>query len=396
MARKRLELKAHLPEDDLKARYKSSNTAREARRWHALWLISQGYSPSEVGGLVGLSAYTVRRIITRYNAKGIAGVEDGHRANPGGRIPRLTATQEGRLLGALKGPPPEGGLWSGPKVAAWIERETGQTTYPQLGWVYLRRLGARLRVPRRRHAKAATKDEQEAFQKALRERVERVGTGEPDPASAPESPKEPAAEAPRSGLGDGAVAVETPTPEQATGPSEPVSVEVWAQDEARIGLKPILRRVWVLPGTKPLAHSWHKYEWLYVYAFVHPSSGRTEWFILPTVNTELMSLALKEFAHAVGAGPSKRILLVLDRAGWHDANDLEIPEGIELVLLPPYTPELQPAERLWPLMREAIANEAIADLDTLEEKLVIRIRQLIEQSATIQALTQFHWWPAAA
>lgn len=114
--------------------------------------------------------------------------------------------------------------------------------------------------------------------------------------------------------------------------------------------------------------------------FVHPSSGRTHSLMLPTIDAELMSLALEEVAREVGAGPRKKILLVLDGAGWHTATDLRVPEGIALVLLPPYTPELQPAEHLGPLMNEAGANRPIASLDELENDLSTRCRALIEQT----------------
>src|SRR6516162_2302205 len=65
---------------------------------------------------------------------------------------------------------------------------------------------------------------------------------------------------------------------------------------------------------------------------------------------------LSTFAEEVGAGPNKHILLVLDRAGWHRSARLKLPEGIHLVFLPPYSPEVQPAERLWPLSNEPLAN----------------------------------------
>jgi len=91
-----------------------------------------------------------------------------------------------------------------------------------------------------------------------------------------------------------------------------------------------------------------RYQWFYVYAFVHPSTGRVFWLFLPTVNTEVMSLSLRLSAEEVGAGPGNRVVLVLDRAGWHMSKGLEVPEGIHLVFLPANSPELQPAERLWP------------------------------------------------
>ena len=75
-------------------------------------------------------------------------------------------------------------------------------------------------------------------------------------------------------------------------------VELWSSDEHRIGLKPILRRVWALKGTAVRAIVSPHYQWMYVYGFVHPESGRTSWLLLPTVNTEAFSQALAIFAKA--------------------------------------------------------------------------------------------------
>jgi transposase len=101
-----------------------------------------------------------------------------------------------------------------------------------------------------------------------------------------------------------------------------------------------------------------------------------QWLILPEVDTEVFSLSLKHFAKAVGAGPKKRIVLLLDSAGWHRSKALVVPDGIHLVFLPAYSPELQPAEHLWPLVHEAMANRRIETLDELEELLVERCRSL--------------------
>jgi len=120
-----------------------------------------------------------------------------------------------------------------------------------------------------------------------------------------------------------------------------VEVELWCMDEHRIGLKPVIRRVWMLKGHRPIIRVQHRYEWLYVYGFAHPESGDTHWLLLPSVNVEVFTIALEQFAQAVGAGPDRRIILVLDRAGWHSSQTLVVPDGIQLVFLPPYSPELQ-------------------------------------------------------
>jgi hypothetical protein len=105
-------------------------------------------------------------------------------------------------------------------------------------------------------------------------------------------------------------------------------VELWCEDEARLGLKPIVRKVWSPIGRRPLVKVHQRYEWTYLYAFAHPNSAEVHWLILPTVSAQVFSLALEHFAReVVGAGKRKRILLVVDRAGWHTAkNKLEVPE----------------------------------------------------------------------
>ena len=80
------------------------------------------------------------------------------------------------------------------------------------------------------------------------------------------------------------------------------------------------------------------------------------WFIADGVNTALLRALLASFAVEVGAGPDKHIILVLDGAGWHVARDLVVPEGVELMFLPPYSPQIQPAERLWPRASRTVGH----------------------------------------
>jgi DDE superfamily endonuclease len=99
-------------------------------------------------------------------------------------------------------------------------------------------------------------------------------------------------------------------------------VEVWAFDEHRLGLKPVLRRQWAPKGQRPVAVGRHRYEWLYLYGFVHPGTGRVVWYVCTVVDTGLRSAVLAAFAEAVGAGEDKLVILVLDNAGWHVSGDL--------------------------------------------------------------------------
>jgi transposase len=162
---KRTELAGHLTSDELKARYRSCRDAMEARRWHALWQISLGATITETAALTSLHRNAVRKIVQRSNADGPSAVRDQRSAHPHGRAPYLPKAQQQELDAALDGPAPDGGLWTGPKVAAWLATKTGRSIHPQLGWVYLRKLGFRLRRPRPRHQDAASADEQAAWKK---------------------------------------------------------------------------------------------------------------------------------------------------------------------------------------------------------------------------------------
>lgn len=137
------------------------------------------------------------------------------------------------------------------------------------------------------------------------------------------------------------------------------TVEVWAEDEHRIGLHPVNRMVWVPRGEQPIATVNWRFEWLWLVGFVHPCSGETYWWTVPVLNLEVFSRLLADFAAHFGLGKHKRVILVVDQAPFHLSNKVRVPEGIHLLFLPSKSPELQPAERLWPLTNEVIANGAL-------------------------------------
>jgi hypothetical protein len=140
----------------------------------------------------------------------------------------------------------------------------------------------------------------------------------------------------------------------------------------------------------------HRYQWCYLYAFVHPRTGRTLRLLLPTVSIAAFTIALAEFAQAIGAGQGKQVLLVRDSAGWHVSPQVRVPAGLHLHFLPPYSPELQPAERLWSLTNEALANRHFRDLDDLQAVQAQRCLQLQAMPQMIETQTNFHWWPQIA
>src|SRR5947199_8602004 len=140
------------------------------------------------------------------------------------------------------------------------------------------------------------------------------------------------------------------------------------------------QRISSAPG--PLPH-------LYVTAFVQPTSGETFWYVSNGVSKPFFAGLLALFAREAGAGRDRLIVLGLDSAGWHTAPNLVVPEGLRLAYSPPYSPELQPAEHLWPVLDEPLANQYFATLADLEHVVTERFRVLNHD--LLKPGQNFHW-----
>jgi transposase len=135
------------------------------------------------------------------------------------------------------------------------------------------------------------------------------------------------------------------------------------------------------------------YEWLWLYAAAHPGGGETFWLSLPRLDTEMVQRLLDEFANSY-APEGKQIILVWDGAPAHRAKSLKVPERITIVALPAYTPELNPAKHLWPLVKEGVANESFKDLAALERRVSRRVRRIREDQQMLASRLNYHWWPS--
>ena len=141
-------------------------------------------------------------------------------------------------------------------------------------------------------------------------------------------------------------------------------VRTFFMDEARLGQQGTLTRIWAPTGSRPTAVKQTKYEWIYLYAAVEPASGESVALLAPNADTgtfnvflQMLSKELKEKEHAV---------LILDGAGWHKSKKRVMPENITCLLLPPYSPELNPVENLWHYLRSHhLSNPAYDDYDQL-------------------------------
>jgi hypothetical protein len=116
------------------------------------------------------------------------------------------------------------------------------------------------------------------------------------------------------------------------------------------------------------------------------------WLSLPRFDGEITKLFLDEFAKA-NAPVGKQLILCWDGAPAHRAKSLRVPERITLASFPAYTPELNPAEKLWPLLKEGVDNECFKDLDVLARRVCRRVRKLCEEPEVISSRLSYHWWP---
>ena len=142
-------------------------------------------------------------------------------------------------------------------------------------------------------------------------------------------------------------------------------IQVWFQDEARIGQQGTLSRLWAEKGSCPRALNQTNYQWTYLFGSVCPATGDSHGWRMPSANTWVMNLYLKDFAKQL---PNHvHALLVMDGAGWHSAKALEVPANISILLLPPYSPELNPVELVWRQLRQKkLSNRLYATIDDLE------------------------------
>ena len=141
--------------------------------------------------------------------------------------------------------------------------------------------------------------------------------------------------------------------------------EVFFFDESRFGTHSNVGHGWFKTGERSAVAVKLGFQNFYIYGAVAPRSGVDYSLLLPYVNTASMNFFLRHMSQGLG---DKKAFLVLDGAGWHKSKELIVPWNIELVYLPPYSPELNPVERLWEYYKDNIIVNRIYDsLDSLEK-----------------------------
>src|SRR6202049_579310 len=187
----------------------------------------------------------------------------------------------------------------------------------------------------------------------------------------------------------------TPRPRhpQAAAQAPGTRVEVWFQDEARIGQKNSLTRVWGQTGSRPVAPKDLGFASAYLFGAVCPSQGKAAALIMPICNTAAMNHHLSEISSQVAAGAHAAV--ILDRAGWHRSQGLVVPGNITLLELPPYSPELNPVERVWHYLRSHwLANSVFRNLADIMDACEMAWNRFATDHGLIRSLCAVAWAPA--
>ena len=163
----------------------------------------------------------------------------------------------------------------------------------------------------------------------------------------------------------------------------------FAMDEARFGLKTWHRRRWCPKGFRPPWVVEDRYEWLWLYAAVEPATGESFHLYLPRLDGVCFEVFLWELRKAY---PGEQIVLVLDGAPGHRSGRVSWPEGMEALPLPPYSPELNPVERLFEELRAKLSNMVFASVEAMMGTLTEALRPYWETPSTLAGLTGYGWW----
>ena len=167
-------------------------------------------------------------------------------------------------------------------------------------------------------------------------------------------------------------------------------LEVWFLDEARVGQTCRTCRRWYQKGHRPRGRRDLRHEAVYLFGAVCPERDHGVALVLPTVETAAMQLMLDELGQAVA--PGAHALVIMDRAGWHCANDLAVPANITPVFLPPYSPELNGIERVWLYLRERFFSHRIwPTYDAILAACCDAWTRLRGEPGRIRSLCSFDW-----
>ena len=169
-----------------------------------------------------------------------------------------------------------------------------------------------------------------------------------------------------------------------------VEIEIWWQDEARIGQKNKLTRRWARRGTRPRAAHDQRTKWAYIFGAICPAKGKGAGLVMPYCNSHAMTAHLAEISQAVDANAYAVVLL--DQAGWHLSAKVQVPDNITLMPLPSRSPELNPVENIWQFMRDNwLSNTVFTSYENIITHCCEAWNNLIDEPGKIMSIGLRQW-----
>ena len=161
------------------------------------------------------------------------------------------------------------------------------------------------------------------------------------------------------------------------------------QDEARFGRVSLPHRCWAPKPYRPICHSQIIREYIYAYSAISPVDGKIDSLIAPGADVDIMELFLQQVSERFC---NEHIAMVMDKAPWHTAGKLKLPENMTLLFLPPYSPQLNPVEHLWKEIREKyFCNKVFKNIDAVENTLMEALMQMNNSPQIVHSLACFKW-----
>ena len=168
-------------------------------------------------------------------------------------------------------------------------------------------------------------------------------------------------------------------------------IELWFQDEARVGQKGTLTRIWAKKGTRPRMHRDQRYTSVYIFGAVCPARDKGVALVMPYANTEAMNLHLQEISRNVA--PGAHAVIIVDGAGWHTASGITVPDNLSLLPLPPYSPELNGQENIWQFLRQNyLAGRIFETYDDIVEACSEAWNALTAETGRIASVAAREWF----
>ena len=327
---------------EIERRIKKESNALLRDRLRAVQLAFDGTRRYEdIAHQTGRACSSIQLWIKAFTTEGLEGLLRRKKA-PG----KASLMQDAKVQAAMAEGLREGRWRSGPQFAAWMKQTHGIALCSTQTYYWLKKAGAALKVPRPVHTK---KDEA-------------------------------AAAAFQEGLFDALCALELP----AASP-----VKIWVTDEARIGLHDASRRCWGLRGIRVVKPRQQEYEWCYVYGALDVVDGDSEFQLLPTVGLALTHGFLEQIA---ASNPEAFHVVIGDRAGFHfRPGDERLPERVRMIALPAYSPELNPVERLWDVLKDTLCNRVYKGIEALEDAACIGLKPFIKNRPRVRSLVGNGW-----